>query len=429
MPFDQLANVMMTSHTSSATPNQSSEGTWELATILDAVALGQPLPSINVIRNATTTERSMHQSVSTALPAASSPSSPTSATMIKAGANGTRWEQDKFAISFFAQTHPPPIDEASFKLMAEGNFTVVGLFDHLKSAITPELTAKQQSLCEKYSLKCLLRIDSFKQAKNGSKPELPQLSPTQWGYYLADEPNAHSFPSLASEVASVRKDAPGSMSFINLLPANVSGEGHGDNATGWAHEWGADNYSAYVQSLVDVVAPDVVCFDSYPNFGRVVSDAVSEDTREDYVNNLRIVSVIATRAQLPMWLYFNIVPYGSGVKMPHEGHSDPTEAQVRWQISTALAYGATGLLYFEWHPMGDGHPGLVQSVTGPPVPSAHYWQAKRLNSWVLALAPTLLHAVPIVTLDLRYERDADPTNLLPGEEHSTDYFARLIADL
>lgn len=73
----------------------------------------------------------------------------------------------------------------------------------------------------------------------------------------------------------------------------------------------------------------VVCFDSYPNFGKVVTDADSEDTREDYVTNLRIVRTVAAKAKLPMWLYFNIVPYGgSGVKMPKEGHSDPTEAQV-----------------------------------------------------------------------------------------------------
>lgn len=76
---------------------------------------------------------------------------------------------------------------------------------------------------------------------------------------------------------------------------------------------------------------------------------------------------------------------------------------MRWQIFTALAHGATGLLYFEWHPMTDGHPGLVQSATGPPIPSAHYSQAKRLNTWVLALAPTLLRAVLTKTEDLRYD--------------------------
>jgi hypothetical protein len=32
-------------------------------------------------------------------------------------------------------------------------------------------------------------------------------------------------------------------------------------------------------------------------------------------------------------------------------------------------------------------------------------QAKRLNSWVLALEPTLLHAVPTSTLNLRYDQN------------------------
>ena len=51
LPFEQLDNVIMTSHTSSATPNQATEGTRELAVILDNLALGKPL--INVVRNAT----------------------------------------------------------------------------------------------------------------------------------------------------------------------------------------------------------------------------------------------------------------------------------------------------------------------------------------------------------------------------------------
>ena len=63
------------------------------------------------------------------------------------------------------------------------------------------------------------------------------------------------------------------MSFINLFGSNVSGEGAGDNPAGWAHEWGAANWSAYAQELVDVVRPDVLCFDHYPVFGRVASDA------------------------------------------------------------------------------------------------------------------------------------------------------------
>lgn len=85
---------------------------------------------------------------------------------------------------------------------------------------------------------------------------------------------------------------------------------------------------------------------------------------------------------------------------------------MRWQIATSLAYGVTGLLYFEWHPMADGHPGLVMSAEGQPTPGPQYFVAQRLNSWVLALSPYLLQAKPTGVVDLRYDRDADPASVL-----------------
>ena len=36
--------------------------------------------------------------------------------------------------------------------------------------------------------------------------------------------------------------------------------------------------------------------------------------------------------------YFNSMVFG--------GKRDPTEAQIRWQVFTSLAYGAKGVLYF-----------------------------------------------------------------------------------
>ena len=142
------------------------------------------------------------------------------------------------------------------------------------------------------------------------------------GFYLADEPRGGSFSSLAAEVAAVRKAAPGALSFINLLPSNVSGVGRGTNAARWAREWGAPNYTAYVRGLVDVVDPDVVCFDHYPTFGRNVAGKRENDTREDYVRNLALAGGVTWEAGIPLWQYFNIVPYGGR-------HEDPTEAQVR----------------------------------------------------------------------------------------------------
>ena len=40
---------------------------------------------------------------------------------------------------------------------------------------------------------------------------------------------------------------------------------------------------------------------------------------------------------------------GNRTSMPGEGHEDPTEAQIRWQVFQAIAYGARGLLCARGH--------------------------------------------------------------------------------
>ena len=47
-----------------------------------------------------------------------------------------------------------------------------------------------------------------------------------------------SLSPVAVAASTVRSQDPHALSFINLLPSNVSGYGM-DNATGWAKEWGA----------------------------------------------------------------------------------------------------------------------------------------------------------------------------------------------
>ena len=107
--------------------------------------------------------------------------------------------------------------------------------------------------------------------------------------------------------------------------------------------------------------------------------------------------------------------------MPGEGHEDPTEAQIRWQVFQAIAYGAKGLLYFAFHPFGVGLPGgLVRCepkhAVGPCPnalePTHHYWQAQRINSAVLAIAPVLMRATVLDIADLRYQTVPNPRPVL-----------------
>ena len=146
---------------------------------------------------------------------------------------------------------------------------------------------------------------------------------------------------------------------------------------------------------------------------------------QDYVRNLELVSAVANQAAIPLWQNFNIVGRKGKPSGPasdpkrNAAWEDPTEAQVRWQISTSLAYGVKGLLYFQWHPFenekdGLHLPGLVLSTSGPQrfTPAPQYFVAQRLNAWVMALAPTLLHAVQTGTVSLRWSRDQNPAAVL-----------------
>ena len=99
---------------------------------------------------------------------------------LTAAAAGQRWVQDEFAISFFVQSGPPPGDAAAFQLVKDGNFTVVGLYDHLHTGDAANAT-EQLRLCEQFGLKCLLSLAGFKNKGHKLSPTLPQPSATNWG--------------------------------------------------------------------------------------------------------------------------------------------------------------------------------------------------------------------------------------------------------
>lgn len=89
------------------------------------------------------------------------------------------------------------------------------------------------------------------------------------------------------------------------------------------------------------------------------------------------------KAGIPFWNFFNCIGYGR--------HFDPTEAQLRWQIYTSLAYGAKGVLYFcYWTPWGQSFPRGNAIITTDGRPTRHYDQAKRINARIKNLGPTLM---------------------------------------
>ena len=77
--------------------------------------------------------------------------------------------------------------------------------------------------------------------------------------------------------------------------------------------------------------------DYYPNFAAAYDGP--EPSQAGYQRSLAVLRANALRVGIPFWNFF-------GVESVFGGEPDPTEAQIRWQVFTSLAYGAKGVLYF-----------------------------------------------------------------------------------
>lgn len=289
-----------------------------------------------------------------------------------------RFVQDRFAIGFWVDPPAREDMESQYQKIAEANFTLVlGGF----GGTTPETIQKQLELCERFGLKAIV-------ATAGLAPDQLKEGPACWGYLLRDEPNAKDFPALREVVDQIRKARPGRLSYINLLP-NYANES----------QLGTPTYDEHVRRFAEEVNVDVLSMDHYPLFK---PDA---DGREEYCENLEIMRQVSLARNIPFWNFFNTMPYGP--------HSDPTEAQLRWQIFTSIAYNAKGVLYFcYWTPRGGEFPKGGAIITAEGRPTRHYDQAKRINASIKALGPTLMKLRSVSVL--RVPLDQDPAQTIEG---------------
>ena len=162
------------------------------------------------------------------------------------------------------------------------------------------------------------------------------------------------------------------------------------------------NYTEYVDRYVSTMMAnstlDVLCMDHYPTFeystaynwsmystAPVATRGILVESLPGYRANLGVMRAASLRVGVPFWNFFKAVQVG-------DVDSDPTEAQLRWQVFTSLAYGAKGVLYFCYNddPCGRGgilhqrapagvnwRPGKSGHVLGK---GRHYSQASRINS-------------------------------------------------
>lgn len=184
------------------------------------------------------------------------------------------------------------------------------------------------------------------------------------GYHLVDEPAPGAFPQLAAVNQYLLQRDPKHLPFINLYPNYVP-------------EWAVGPYEPYVEKFLTTVKPRLLSFDHYA----LTTDG---NLRPIYFENLEIIRRQALKHDVPFGFIFQLLAHG--------GYRDPSESELRWQVNTALAYGAKALMYFTyWHPGNEPifkNGSAIINLDGKR--SYHFAQAKRVNAEINAWAPTLM---------------------------------------
>lgn len=269
---------------------------------------------------------------------------------------------DEFFISYWWGPEPT---EQSLALAAEANFTVAMAGG---GRATLDLAGKQ-------GLKVLLqdpRIMAKSPGDDAFKTNLDAVAadfadhPALWGYYVTDEPNASAFPDLAAICKHLSDRDPKHIPFINLFPTYASPQ-----------QLGTPTYREHVSAFMQTVAPRILSYDHYA--------IMQSGERPDYFENMEIIR----RAGLEYRTPFNYIL----LAVPHFSYRDPTEADLRWQVNTALAYGAKGIMYFTYisPPETDSFKSWGEGiVTWEGKPTRKFDEVKRINAEIKTLGPTLM---------------------------------------
>jgi len=187
--------------------------------------------------------------------------------------------------------------------------------------------------------------------------------PAVFGYFLDDEPSAKQFPVLARWAKAFRSATPDKLPYINLFPNYATSE-----------QLGADTYDGYVESFVRKLKLPYISYDHY---------TLMEDgsLRTGYFRNLEAIRKAATRHKIPFW---NVVMSTGCLS-----YAEPTEAGLRFQAYTSLAYGARGISWFTYfsQPVGNFRLAPIDHFGEK---TATWDMLRRVNLQIHRLGPTYL---------------------------------------
>lgn len=204
------------------------------------------------------------------------------------------------------------------------------------------------------------------------------------GYLIWDEPSPKFFQEISRWTDALGRAHPEHLAWINLHPVKLIEE----------ELPGVTSYERYIEDFIAMVGPRMISYDNYGALRESNDDRFFYKNFEDsyFFYNMKIIRDTALKHDLPFW--------GFVLSTPHWAYVTPTEADLRFQVYSLLAYGADGVWYFTYRSVENlsrkseelaRATGIDSGLIGHDSDkSDRYEMVKEINAEILALGPTLL---------------------------------------
>ena len=261
--------------------------------------------------------------------------------------------------------YPGGETRAFYREVAECGFTAA-----LVAAPTPEENRRRIGWCAELGLRAIVgdaRITRDLPQREGWREVVEAVvadyAETEglWGYLITDEPSAAAFEDLGRLTEAIRELDSDRVAYTNLFPNYAN-----------ADQLGTVSYAEHIRRFVEIVQPAWLSYDFYP----LLDD---DSVRPGWFENLAVAREAAGDTPFCLWLQTCALA----------NWRIPTADEVRWQVYTALAYGAKGIGAFTYQTVdAEDFCGALTSIHGKKGP---LWKGmQQINLELQALAPYLM---------------------------------------
>lgn len=151
--------------------------------------------------------------------------------------------------------------------------------------------------------------------------------PAVWAWFIGDEPSGDkTIAACVRCMEIIREDDPRHIPFLNFLPYWRTFD---------RDVLGGRNFDEWIDEFIQKSGCPLICYDCYAQMNP------GEEGWDMYFLNLNKYVGAAERNGVKLW--------NTLLSCGHFRYRVPSEDDLRWQVSTAVASGCNGLLWFLWY--------------------------------------------------------------------------------